>query len=222
MYEWDDILIVGDSFCSDRNSKHDWPKLVTSKLTNDSFSLFRTPRGKGFGGGSWWATRSSLVEELNKQSPKVLIICHTEPYRIPNDEGWGLNFRSVERGIADNNNKQRKIPDEVLTASSMFYKVLFVKEYADWAVIQWFKELDDLCNKHNIEKVIHLFCFAGPYTNYTFTHGVTVEDVLMDLAEEDSYSNHFSKEQNKAFSDSIISLVENYAGHGTRLRINSV
>jgi len=217
MYEWNDILIVGDSFCSERSRKYDWPKLVTTSITDDPFKFFRTPRGKGFGGGSWWATRTNLLEELNKQSPKVLIVCHTEPFRIPNDNGWGLNFSSVETGIMDVNNKQRSVPKDVLEAAVLFYKHLFSKQYAEWAVTQWFIELDQLCKEHKIEKVIHLYCFTGPYTDYTFTQGVTVDGALMDLAEESSYSNHFSLKRNKEFAHSIVSLIQNYAGNGIRL-----
>ena len=36
MYEWDDILIVGDSFCAERDQLYHWPAIFANKLTNEN------------------------------------------------------------------------------------------------------------------------------------------------------------------------------------------
>ena len=72
MFEWDDILILGDSFVGSRTEQLDWPQLVACQLTNSVYEINRQPRGQGFNGCSWWSVRTRLYEELKYKKPKMI------------------------------------------------------------------------------------------------------------------------------------------------------
>lgn len=230
-YNSDDFLIVGDSFCSNRTKKYSWPQEVLTHLTNKKFNSKIVPRGKGFSGGAWWSYRKVLLKELEIKVPKVLIICHTEPNRLPNDLDYGINFKSVETKLIDIDNKEYKMPDKIASAAVSYYKELFSFDFNEWAVRQWFKEVDELCETYKIEKVIHLYCFDGKYTDYTFKHGVTISVPLWSYAEEPKIYfwnlksitvNHYTPKGNKLFAETIIDLIKNYPGDNVRLDIKLV
>lgn len=220
-YNWDDILIVGDSFCSYRDTNDSWPQIATCALTGTKFDSKRQPRGKGFAGGAWWSYRKVLLQELAIKPPKVLIVCHTEPYRIPNNQDHSLNFVTAETRMLTVDNEKHPMPLAVAEAAVSYYKELFCIDFYDWANQQWFLELDKLCNEYNVEKVLHLYCFDGPYSDYTFTSGVTVAGSMSAYAEKskpvffrfkNKVINHFTVKGNKLFAESVIDLVENYPG----------
>lgn len=223
IYNWDDILIVGDSFCSHRETKDSWPQIVTCALAGTKFDITKQPRGKGFAGGAWWSYRKVLMQEFAISPPKVLIICHTEPYRIPNDKDYSLNYKTIEHRILTVDNVDHPMPIEVAEAAMAYYKELYSCEFHTWAVYKWFSELDELCKLHNVEKVIHLYCFDGEYTSYTFTQGTTVATPAMFTYAEKSERvffrfknkviNHFTVKGNRLFANSIIDLVNNYQGN---------
>jgi len=231
MYNWNDILIVGDSFCSDRNKKYHWPQILVSNLTGETFNSKRQPRGKGMPGGSWWSYRKIILKELEISIPKILIVCHTEPYRIPNDNDVGLNFRSVETRLINVNDKEYKMPDEVHQAAFQYYKHLMSFDFYNWAVHQWFKELDDIVKKYSIEKIVHFFGFDGDYSNYTFDKGVTIGIPLYTYAEEqEKYflnfkkpsGNHYTLKGNELFANTLTDIITDYPGDKTRLNIKMV
>jgi hypothetical protein len=115
------------------------------------------------------------------------------------------------------------MPIEVAEAAMAYYKELYSCEFHTWAVYKWFSELDELCKLHNVEKVIHLYCFDGEYTSYTFTRGTTVATPAMFTYAEKSERvffrfknkviNHFTVKGNRLFANSIIDLVNNYQGN---------
>lgn len=220
-YNWDDILIVGDSFCSYRDTNDSWPQIVTCALTGSKFDSNREPRGKGFAGGAWWSYRKVLLKELEIKVPKVLIIFHTDPYRIPNDKDYSLNYVTVENRILTIDNEKHPMPVNVANAALLYYQELYSNEFAHWAVKRWFLELDDICKKYKIEKVIHLYCFDGDYAEHTFETGVTISTPLSSYTEKpkkilfkfnSKIINHFSVKGNKLFAESMIDLVNNYPG----------
>lgn len=222
-YNWDDILIIGDSFCANRDAADTWPQQVLYQLTGDSQ---HTVRGQGFPGGAWWAYRKVLVEELKGRPPRVLIVCHTEPFRIPNDNDYSLNFKSVEDRVLHVGNKNRTMPANIARAADLYYKELMCDDFYLWAVKQWFLELDWICAEYNIEKVIHLYSFGGHYSDHTFTNGVTISTSLSSYAEEAEtifwkfkwkLANHYTRKGNQLFANSIVDLVSNYPGNGVRL-----
>jgi hypothetical protein len=231
MYNQNDIVIVGDSFCSHRSERDSWPQLVMLQLTGNKFKSGVEPRGKGFAGGAWWSYRKVLLEELKIRPCKVLVICHTEPFRIPNDNDYSLNFKSVEDRVLHIDNDDYKMPVNLAMAAVGYYKELMSNDFCLWAVQQWFLELDKICTEHNIEKVIHLYCFEGSYTNYTFNNGVTISLPLCTYQEEarpyfwrfkSRQINHYSIEGNFLFAKKVVELIENYPGNNIRLNIKMV
>jgi hypothetical protein len=222
-YKWNDILIVGDSFCADRSEKLNWPQIFTTALTAESFQKGIDPRGRGFPGASWWSARKCLLEELEKSPAKVLVFCHTEPYRIPNEDNLGLNTRSVIEDIVYVP-KGGTIPsDDFKRAAKGYYEYIISQPFHEWAYRQWFGEIDSIIEEHNIEKSIHLFCFQGPYNQHTFKKGVTVSIPLITFQKtpvwrivKDS-ANHYFTGQNIELGMNLANIIKNYPGDGTRL-----
>jgi hypothetical protein len=230
-YHRDDFLIIGDSFCANRHNKYSWPQQVLMHFTRKRFDSKIFPRGKGFPGGAWWSYRKVLLDELKIKTPKVLIVCHTEPYRLPNDNDLSLNFRSVETRLLAINSGSYKMPMNIATAADLYYKELFCSDFHDWANTQWFLEIDKICEEYNIEKIIHLYCFDGNYTKYTFKNGVTISTPLISYAEDpkkyfwrfkSANFNHYSPDGNILFAKKIIELIENYPGNNVRLNIKMI
>jgi hypothetical protein len=220
MYNWDDVLILGDSFCGNRSNKNHWPQIVTCSLTGSEFDQVAVPRGRGFPGGSWWSVR----KEFLKSAPcKVAVFCHTEPMRLPNDNDWGINTRSVElKQIHKEHSVDQPMPEDFAVAARLYYEQLISIDYHEWAITQWFKELDELLV--NVEKSVHLFCFSGPYNNYTFKNGVTLSQPLIQYQRKNPIfrkaafaPNHFTLDDNVKFAKSILDVINNYPGHGHRI-----
>lgn len=231
MYQHDDILIIGDSFCSHRDSKDSWPQLVLTHLTGVAFDPNVQPRGKGFRGGAWWSCRKLLLKELQIKVPKVLIMCHTEPFRIPNDSDYSLNFVSVENKTLHVDKTNTAMPEKLAKAAEMYYEQLISFEFHLWANQQWFKELDELCQHYDIEKVLHLYCFEGEYSDYTFKRGTTISVPLFSYAEKakkyfwnfkSKEINHFSGQGNMLFAQRAAELISNFPGDNVRLEIKMV
>ena len=85
-----DVLIIGDSFCVQREAEKEWPYRLNNLLTGESV----VPRGRGFPGCSWWAGRKHLLECIENK-PKLIIFCHTEHSRIPHTKNLSLNYSTV-------------------------------------------------------------------------------------------------------------------------------
>ena len=220
---WEDILIVGDSFCGNRTEQSHWPQILSCKLSKTEFSPDKIPRGQGYPGASWWSVRKRLLTELEIKIPKVLVICHTEPSRIPNDNDWGVNFRSVELGlIHELNSIDNPMTENFKLGASLYYQEIMSLDFHEWANISWFKELDQLLMP--VEKVLHLYCFNGQYTNYTFTKGTTLSTPLIKYQKDAPIfrkaafaPNHFTLQDNITFAESLINLVKNYPGNNIRI-----
>tara|TARA_B110000285_G_scaffold222384_1_gene276491 strand:- start:5467 stop:6147 length:681 start_codon:yes stop_codon:yes gene_type:complete len=215
-----ELLILGDSFCSDRYKKSTWPKLVSSTLCNLSYDSVIVPRGCGYAGASWWSSRRELLDNLKLNTPKVAIFCHTEPNRLPSKDNYALNISTIEAkniykcdGKTFTNIKNKRL----LAAASLYYEQLWTHEYSMWSVTQWFKELDELTQ--GIEKVLHFYSFSGDYTNYTFNNGITFADSLKTYAVSDKLSegNHFTVVNNLKLAKLILRYVNNYPEKGTRV-----
>jgi hypothetical protein len=223
-YEWNDVLIIGDSFCADRSMKYHWPQVVTTGITGQQYNENISPRGQGFPGASWWAVRKNLLLELDLRVPKVLILCHTEPYRIPHDTNWGLNTRSVTNDIVyvppGSTDKPSK---EFIKAARAYYEYIISEDYHKWTYHQWFLEVDRIIDQYpKIEKVIHFFCFKDT-THHTFKNGVTMETPLVAYQNlpvwrsRDEAPNHYSKVDNLTFGLKLSDVIKNYPGDGVRL-----
>jgi hypothetical protein len=217
-----DLLILGDSFCSDRILKVDWPVIVKKSLSTPIAGANRwsfkpvTLRGQGFPGASWWSVRNQLIQKI-KTPPQIAIFCHTEPNRIPNDDDWGINMGSADIGMIHGKHLQ-PMTDEFQLACKLYYKHLWSRKYHEWTMTSWLCELDELTK--DIEIVLHFFGFENDHRYHRFQHGVSFSDPLRDYATfgSDPYlRNHFDIDTNQRFADFVLEHIRNYPGAGTRI-----
>lgn len=222
-YNWNDILIVGDSFCGDRTRPDHWPQVFSLSLTGRQYKEGLNPRGKGFPGASWWSTRKNLLEELAKSPAKVLVICYTEPFRIPNDQNLGLNTRSVLSDIIYVPEGVQEPSEDFKKAAKNYYEHIISQEYHEWAYSQWFKEVDQIVEDYKIEKTIHFFCFKDQYNQHTFKNGITMTIPLVSYQTTPLWRsrretpNHYLPYQNIHFGNNLANIIKNYPGNGVRL-----
>ena len=187
---YNDILIVGDSFCHGRIQPTDWPVMVAESLVGKPLGKNKI-RGKGIVGSSWWSLRNLLLEELNKKVPKILICTHTEMQRIPSDENYALNSATafnIEHysDATREKNIENVSPIEVLQAAQQYYKYLFSKDFHIWAQERWFYELDEIIKAYNVPYIVHLHSFE-PWDRrdyFVFKNGITFTSSLWDLSDD--------------------------------------
>lgn len=212
MYNWNDILIIGDSWCSSRKDYDHWPKLLYSELTNDDL---REPRGNGYSGCAWWSVRKRLLAELKIHIPKILIICHTDYSRIPNDNDKPItvngSFIAAKRNRFSTDNT-------IYKSAADYYTHLYSKNFHLWAQKQWYHELDYILEQHNIEKTIHLFGFPPEGVMYKFKIGLTIKDPLTRYLTPHNnstyYHNHMTPENNQKLALSLLDILKKYPGNG--------
>lgn len=205
MFNWNDILIVGDSFCKDRAREYEWPQQLTCALTGQSYKKGRLPRGEGHGGASWWSARSTFKKEIEQQTVKLVVFCHTDSSRIPSDGNLPLNAQSR---FGDN---------EFDGAVQGYYRHLYSNDFHTWAKLCWFEEADQLCKKYNIQAV-HIHCFEDE-SNYMFSNGLTINDVWKNhaiLTGHDPFytdiSNHFAPAINIVLGQNLAKLITQWDG----------
>lgn len=225
MYEWKDVLIIGDSFAGHRvDPKTDWPSILTQRLTGNTF--LRDPRGKGFVGSAWWSVRTHLLKQLKESIPKVLILVHTEPMRLPSDNDLALNVVSVShKEFFHSHYRHRHVDDNLRIAADLYYKYLQSKDFHLWSQEQWFKELDEILDKHQIPKVVHFHAFL-PWdpknTVYTFRNGITFDTPLWEISDDVKLSNekkafgtdhrnHFSIQNNIILANVVYDALNSYS-----------
>ena len=209
-----DILIVGDSFCHHRSATTDWPIVFVKELTGQS----ETPNGNGYNGASWWSARQCLLKEISHHHFKVLIICHTQFSRIPNDLNIGitptcLDFNSI---AVPSNVKHLVDKNQIHIASKYYYEQLFSLDFHKWAQKAWFEELDSILETLSIPHIIHLYCFGLNQSNhYKFNQGKTCLNILKDSwvkagDENTTTRNHMTQDQNQIFAKNLAKIVKNY------------
>jgi len=206
-----DLLILGDSFCSDRTKSIDWPVIVRN-------SLMKTLRGQGYPGASWWSVRSGLMQQI-RLLPKIAIFCHTEPNRIPHKDDWGINIGASDRGLIHiHDSHDQPMSVEFSSACKLYYKHIWYQEYQNWAMTRWLHELDELTK--DIEIVLHFFGFNDIHRHHTFQNGVSFSDPLINYAQAHrapDIRNHFDIGANQRFADIVLENIHNYPGAGTRI-----
>jgi hypothetical protein len=222
MYKVDDIVIAGDSFCVWRWQPEDWPVHLMKLLTGEAV----TPRGQGFSGSAWWSTRKCLINELSRNSAKVLVVCHTEPLRLWNDEDRPLNTRSVElyntRNVKDYKcfipevENSAYSSEKIASAAAAYYQYLLSTDFHVWSTYAWYKELDELTVLYNIEKVIHLYCFPQSSLQgmgkefYIFKNGITVSNILSNYSLNSGVEggrNHFNTDLNIRLAEELYKTI---------------
>lgn len=212
MYKWNDIVILGDSFCADRSIPNHWPYRLSSLVTGEDPGPKSPARGYGWRGVSWWAVKRQLPFYL-KSNPKILIFCHTEPMRLPNDRNKPIGAARAE---AENPDTVENNDFSLYEAAKLYYRHLICEDFHIWAQEQWFKELDDMIDQcPSVEQVYHLHCFLGKLNKYPFRHGVRFDDNLYHYADQgDEYPNHFDSANNHRLAQQLATLIENYPGDG--------
>jgi hypothetical protein len=220
-YDWNDILIVGDSFAEYRHREEDWPQHLACKLSGQKYDPNRLPRGEGYAGCAWWSTRKGLLRHLNEGKPKILVLTHTEGHRIPNEYDFAMNSWSLEspERMAPKEHKNRdKFLPEIFEAAKMYHKYLMIPEFHDWAQLRWFDEVDTITNDYGVERIVHAHLYQDRHNFPVFQKGVTIEETLMSIADDVKTGNwcynHFTDENNIKFADRIYDIILNYAGDG--------
>lgn len=218
MYKWNDIVVVGDSFCAARSVPNHWPYRLANLVTGEDPGPKRPVRGHGWGGASWWAVKKQLPFYL-KAEPKILVVCHTEPMRLPNDRNKPIGLATAE---ADNPDTVENTDFALYEAAKQYYRNLFCEDFHLWAQEQWFKELDEIVDSTaSLEQVYHLHCFRGKWNKYPFRRGVRFLDNLFHYAEpgDKDYQgnenhNHFDSANNHRLAQQLAELIKNYPGDG--------
>lgn len=214
MYTWNDIVILGDSFCGQRKVPNHWPYRLSNLLTDEDPGPTKPARGYGWGGASWWSVKKQLAFYLKNQ-PKVLIFCHTEPMRLPNDRNKPLTLAcSLDGSLRGDPND-----DDLWTAAKLYFQHLVSEDFHLWAQQQWFRELDETLDLYpSIEQVYHLHGFYGKWNNYEFKRGVRFKDNLFNYSHPDNdtmkYDNHLSINDNHRLAQQLAELIKNYPGDG--------
>lgn len=220
-YEWDDILIIGDSYTFSRTDEYHWPQQLTLLLTKNNYNPLVFPRGKGFPGCSWWSTRKQLQLDLKYRMPKILVFVHTSTDRLPSDYDISLNPNALDPAVimlSDQYYKKYNIPDnkdyevkkKFAVALEMYYKHLYSEEFCNWSTINWYKEYDELVK--DIPIVINLQLELRSKLFYYFKSGITVKESLLSITSDFSAGipNHFSNEENLKFADKLYYIINNY------------
>jgi hypothetical protein len=206
MFDWDDILIIGDSYASARHSMDHWPMALTVLLTGIPFpNDQRLPNGIGFPGAAWWSVRNELLAQLKVKIPKVLILCHTDKYRLPSDTNLPLNS-----GTAQGTGTHTNIDQSLRLSLEYYFKYLFSESFHVWAEAAWFSELDNIITQYQIPYVIHLHCFSSGNNVmlHEFKTGITHLVALFDKNNmKDVYFNHFSVDQNTELAHSLHKMI---------------
>ena len=234
MFNWDDILIIGDSFCADRDQENFWPQKLALTLTSTKFDPTRIPRGEGFPGAAWWSVRNRLLLELEVKVPKVLVLCHTDSMRIPSDFDFPINcwsgqphpapqvpwipiankFRRNANGDIlkyEIHTHHKHFHPDIATAANMYYRWLLSENYHNWAQMQWFREADEIISQHDIPYCIHM------HLNHThvFNTGITIVPTLLDMCKETfDTPNHFTIDQNIKLASELVNAINNYSASG--------
>jgi hypothetical protein len=193
-----EILIIGDSYCYCRDTMQQWPMVLNILLQQAQTKT--KPRGIGLGGCSWWSIRKELLKEMGQGKPKVLIMCHTEPHRIPTDTELCLNYATAQNNNVSLNRifVDKTELEKITQAARQYYQHLWCYDYCDWAQDAWFLELDNLLDQWQIPFVIHLHCFEN--NHYIFRNGTTAKGRLIHLTDsskpELEVGNHMTPEKN--------------------------
>lgn len=216
------ILILGDSFCRERELQTDWPVALANKL---NVRL----EGCGFGGQGFWSQRRWLMENLEKfGKDTVLVICHSDWSRLPCNKNWPITTwvldesQTINGNTLPENSELRGVdPSGKLTkvAQDFYQSELYVDDFYKWALQSWFAELNTMHSK--FYQVIHLTGFKL-VKELLLQHqmlGVTVTTSLGSIAlcedngkfrmGPDTRRNHMSEHNNQQLAEFLFSLITN-------------
>ena len=202
MFDWDDILIIGDSYVSARDKEFNWPMSLALQLTGLAFNKDRLPRGIGYPGCAWWSVRNELLKQLSIKIPKVLILCHPDKNRYISDENLPFNIGSAM------GKSMIRIDSGTINALHLYYKHLYSSDFHAWTEKSWFIELDEILNKYQIPYIIHLHCNMLERSQlHEFKNGITHSKELFDPNNINDYDNHLSTEENVMMAKLLFNLI---------------
>lgn len=213
MKNFNNLLIIGDSFCKDRNKESDWPVALSKLLGCKMY-------GRGRGGCSWWASRNDLNEYMEHRSSTILIVIHTEASRLPNDFNFAVNpgIAFTTAGSAGDDLKHN--PKIRQVASDFYTSKLFSPAFYHWAQQCWINELD---SSKDFYATLHIPAFnnvdlTGVKNGVVVTPGAGFKS-LRDIsntevgdvkwAGPDSRSNHFKDFNNVKFAEALFNNINN-------------
>lgn len=220
-FDPEDILVIGDSFCAERELESDWPILLVKKLTGKA----TPPRGAGLRGCHWWSYRRIYFNELAKHVPKVVVVCHTDATRIPSDSDLPLNAGSVINAddgtpLINREAMGYDLEKEVAEAALMYFCHLHTDSFAAWANRQWQKELCESLKSYQVPYVLHLHCFppwwentethiGKPYAlDYGMTDSVSLYNRLLENKQLEGNRNHFTVDANSSIAESLYRTIK--------------
>jgi hypothetical protein len=239
MKEFDTLLIVGDSFCMDRKQSTDWP-VALGKLTGC------TVKGKGFGGGSWWSVKKYLDDLDHDKSKTVLIICHTESSRLPNDYDLPITIALAaavsEGSIGRSKSLTQRSLDCLKFANAFYESDLFSLDFYNWAQLAWINEINSDSEYYAIinilsmgqsntlrgveNKGIVVYPFGlledQPYNDFhclALISHYEIDSVSVFLDSKlDTRANHFSEANNINLANALLPIVQTLKRHDKGIR----
>ena len=204
------IIVAGDSYCGFIRDGT-WPYQLAKELE-------MTIKQYSNSGGSWWATRRSLIKAKNAgelDDAKVVVLCHTEGTRIPNIDDIPIGGWVVE-------NQPNWYAPKILAAAKMYYEHLHDPSFAEWTQQAWLDECVDLFPKDTI--IIHMHSFSYSYLKLKISNGVNVFPPLFALTQSefltdkegfdfiskngDSRLNHLNTANNIALGKDLANIVK--------------
>lgn len=196
------IIVVGDSFCSDPNG---WPSILATKLKLNLIC-------HGVGGQPWWNARrfiTSLLPDIINNA-EYIVFAHTNKDRIPtSNEKIGLV------------NHSKPPESEIEQAIHFYFKYIQDPEFVNWAHEQWFIEISRMFGH---KKLCHLHCFPWTLDSSYLLSGLNINTNLTALSLnelgvthfnlfDDTRTNHFNKHNNHQLG---LQLAEQLKDHGDK------
>lgn len=216
------IAFVGDSYCAcygrvDQRKKNSrWQCTSDDPVWTDIVATHfnTTALAHGFGSKSWWYSRVSFLNAIEK-TPGLLdeidavVFCHTDYSRINNSDNHELN------------NSIQSVQEQ---AVKLYIQHLYDMNFQQWTCEQWFKELALVFGN---KKTIHFHSFLNtipmshllPGTVFTtpLVHITVGQETGTTTQIENSMNNtanhrhnHFNDHNNRALAQLVISALENY------------
>lgn len=225
------ILFLGDSYCACISPEHyaqsergpwQWSKDIPCypSLVADHYGFKLLCHG--YGGKSWWYSRSQFEYQLQQQPDLLnkidaMVFVHTDWDRLLSDthdiSTFHLYFKS---GF------QKPLEKEKHNALKLYYKYLHDKNFYDWAGQNWFQELS---TRFRHIKQVHFHCFDSTtkYNHLLYGQKFTTplmwisageingtDDQIYEQFSRDTRANHMNNKNNQVLAQLIINALDNY------------
>jgi hypothetical protein len=200
------ILIAGDSYCA-FTDEGTWPQVLSKNLGMDIIHCSHS-------GGSWWATRRSLLK-LDLSKIKIAIFCHTEGSRIPNIDDYPIGGWIVEHS--------NWLPKEISEAAKMYYQYLHDPDFGVWTQQKWIDDCESLFSDDALIVHMHSFVYTmkkikinkgieifPPLETLTWGEFESVDEGFKFIKNGDPRKNHLSTENNLILGQELTRIINNH------------